>query len=108
MEGERILAEDDAYVIASMEAAIGLGGVESGDGTETAPTVVGCPVHQQSTQWPWEEWFPDPDLPDEGDQPQGGVENPGENLLPIDPSEPEIPDVSDNITDWWNDFVGMN
>lgn len=116
--GEKIVAEDDAYVISSMEAAIGMstssGEVAPGEeGTvvppeDTVPAVVGCPVHQSAFEWPWEDWFTDPEMDpslwpeDPGmipDELPEGVE-PEAGDMPVEPGEPE------DISDWWSNILG--
>ena len=118
--GEKIVAEDDAYVISSMEAAIGIGATtdEVAPGEEgtvvppetETPAVVGCPVHQAPVfEWPWEDWFTDPEM-DPGHLTDDPNAIPGE--LPDNPAEPEEdgmpaePDEPENISDWWNNILG--
>ena len=109
--GERILAEDDQYVISSMETAIGIrqpaeemtpaeGVVEVLPETEVTPAVVGCPVHQFSTSWP-----DDPEL--DFDYPGYDLDE-GSNDL-ADSNHEEVTgedDIIGNMTDWWNSLLG--
>ena len=115
-QGEKIVAEDDAYVISSMEAAIGIGSGagEAAPGQEgtvpvpETPAVVGCPVHRSSFQWPWEDGPADPEDPEAwpedpnvipGEMPEE-PEGPEEGGIPVEPREPET------MSEWWNSILG--
>lgn len=85
--GPSIVAGDNAYILKSMEQAIGLQPTIAEDGTEVYPDIVGCPVHVGG--------FVDPDLPgvDPSDpnyipptEGEGGTEHPSPN-----PDEPSTP-----------------
>lgn len=117
--GEKIVAEDDAYVISSMEAAIGIGGTaeEVAPGEEGTvvppateiPAVMGCPVHQAPVfEWPWEDWG-DPEM-DPSLWPDDPNAIPGElPEMPVEPEEggtPAEPDEPGTISDWWNNILG--
>ncbi len=84
--GPSIVAGDSAYILKSMEQAIGLQPTIAEDGTEVYPDIVGCPVHVGG--------FIDPDLPvDPSDPnyipPSNGDE--GSDNPPTDPDEPSGP-----------------
>ncbi|MDD5931295.1 MAG: transglycosylase domain-containing protein [Oscillospiraceae bacterium] len=118
--GPSIIAEDEAYTLSGMKKAIGLQPTIAGDGTETYPEVVGCPVHQKSSSiwpdWPdWPDWpsFPlDPTDPDY-DPSFGGVipvDPPTEPTEPADPGTPQEPGsggegTEPEGTDWWQNLV---
>jgi len=71
--GSGVKAEDDAYLISSMERAIGLRPTVTPEGVETYPEVIGCPVHTT-----------------------GGIEGPVEGTDPNDPNNPsDLPPVDD-------------
>ena len=75
---------------------------------ETVPAVVGCPVHQSAFEWPWEDWFTDPEMdpslwPEDpgmipGELPEDVAPEDGE--MPVEPGEPE------DIGDWWSNILG--
>ncbi len=111
--GANIKAEDDAYLISSMEKAIGLTPTVSADGTEVYPAVIGCPVHTTSAEAP-DGPITDPEDPDYDPSldpnspdyvPPADDGGGGEGTVP--PSEPEEPGVpadpgTEGSGDWWN------
>ena len=111
--GANIKAEDDAYLIPSMEKAIGLTPTVSADGTEVYPAVIGCPVHTTSAEDP-DGPITDPEDPDYDPSldpnspdyvPPADDGGGGEGTVP--PSEPEEPGVpadpgTEGSGDWWN------
>lgn len=109
--GPTVKAEDDAYLLANMEKAIGLRPTVDEDGTETYPEIIGCPVHagmpvsdpdDPSTGLDPSDPNYNPPDPNEGD----GGEEPPAPVTPEEPAEPEPADPSGGEGDWWNDLWG--
>ena len=100
--GSGVVAEDDAYLISSMEEAIGLRPTYTADGTAVYPETIGCPIHgtgggttvdpenpdQPGTDPEDPGQSADPETP--GGDPSGGQTGGGTNP-PTDPSEPTEP-----------------
>ena len=109
--GPEITAEDDAYLLANMEKAIGLQPTIAEDGTEIYPEIIGCPVH--ASMYPgWDPNLPpemdpnDPNyIPPDPEQEENG-EGPAAPTLPEEPQEPDLTDPSggfgDAVIDWWS------
>jgi penicillin-binding protein 1A len=67
--GSGVVAEDNAYLISTLEAAVGLRATENEDGTTT--TASGCPVHGEG--------YVEPEDPNgEIEDPEGNATQPGE------------------------------
>lgn len=119
--GANIKAEDDAYLISSMEKAIGLAPTVSADGTEVYSAVTGCPVHTTSApahdepavdpEEPGYDPGLDPSNPNytppadtpSGDGGGGTVPDtrPGEPEEPTTPVTPAAPGAAGG-GEWWN------
>lgn len=99
-----VKAEDDAYVLSSMEKAIGLQPTIAEDGTEVYPEVIGCPVHTTFALPDPEFPYVDPNDPNNGIPPWNiGDPDDTENTDQLEsgvPAEPAEPDILDD--DWWN------
>ena len=111
--GEKIVAEDAAYVVANMEKAIGLQPTIAEDGTEVFPDIIGCPVHVGI--YPFDPNLPyldpnDPNYmpPDPNDPnympPDPNAQIPETPVVPEEPQEPEDPTggFGDTVIDWLN------
>lgn len=113
--GANVKAEDDAYLLTSMQKAIGLLPTIGEDGSESYPEVIGCPVHAGSP-------VTDPEDPDgpvtdpsdvnynppaPGEEGEGGGTGEGP-ASPGEPDEPEDPSggFGDAGGDWWTGFWG--
>ena len=84
--GSGVVAEDDAYLISSMEEAIGLRPTYTADGTAVYPETIGCPVHGTGGGT-----TVDPENPD---QPGTDPDHPGQTTDPENPgatTDPENP-----------------
>ena len=104
--GNKIGAEDDFYNLDSMKKAIGLLPTLLGDGTETYPEIIGCPVHRVYTT-------PSVTTPNNGslyDDPNYDGYLPSK--LPtttLDPNQPFEDDPTGGFGDggsWWQDLFG--
>lgn len=111
--GPNVKAEDDPYLLVSMEKAIGLQPTIEEDGSESYPEVIGCPVHAGLP-------VDDPENPDEPVDPfdpnynppaSGGEDGGGTGNTPTEPTEPNEPDPPSTESggeeagdDWWNGF----
>lgn len=111
--GPSVKAEDDAYLLVSMERAIGLAPTIGEDGSESYPEVIGCPVHAGLPVTDPED--PDDPLADPSDEnynpPVPGEEGEGGGTgggpaAPGEPDEPEDPSggFGDDGGDWWSGF----
>ena len=112
------MAEDDAYLISSMEEAIGLRPTYTADGTAVYPETIGCPVHgtgaAEDPENP-DQPATDPDNPDQpatdpenpsgsgddsgGTTGDGGTTTPSEPTEPTEPTTPTDPGTGD---EWWS------
>jgi penicillin-binding protein 1A len=126
---DRFVTEDAPYVVSHLEKTMGLVPTIAEDGTEIYPEVIGCPVHNMGTLYPWLDpndpnYFPidpnDPNYiptyPDPEDELEGlggwpnwwGTETEKSPVTPEVPAEPELEDPAggeeDAPIDWWSNF----
>lgn len=116
--GPSVKAEDDAYLLTSMQKAIGLAPTIGEDGSESYPEVIGCPVHAGLPVTDPEN--PDDPVTDPSDPnynppapSEGNEGGNGTGDTPVTPAEPGEPDPNDPTGgfgdaggDWWTGFWG--
>ena len=117
--GSGVVAEDDAYLISTMEEAIGLRPTIASDGSEVYPDVIGCPVHTTAQTTDPENPTEDPNNPEDPSNPDGGSSSgesgesggdtgtttPTDPTVPTEPTEPTDPGGSTTGgtgDDWWS------
>ena len=112
--GSGVVAEDDAYLISTMEEAIGLRPTIASDGSELYPDVIGCPVHTTAQTTDPENPTEDPNNPEDPSNPDGGnssgesgesggdtgTTTPTDPTVPTEPTEPTDPGGTGD--DWWS------
>ena len=109
--GSGVVAEDNAYLLSTMEKAVGLQPGDTPDGTLAAS---GCPVHTEGQEIiDPDNPTTDPDQPDTGPQDPSDPTNPppdegttppeGGTTTPTEPGEPTTPDTGGTTGDnWWS------
>ena len=109
--GSGVVAEDNAYLLSTMEKAVSLQPGDTPDGTLAAS---GCPVHTEGQEIiDPDNPTTDPDQPDTGPQDPSDPTNPppdegttppeGGTTTPTEPGEPTTPDTGGTTGDnWWS------